>query len=445
MGTGSPDSVSRGLHRIGEMGDFPKTTVPVVRTPVAPDVPGTGRKSRCLWIARELPFPLNSGDRVYSAGLATALAGTGVEVVFAAQCEDLAALRLPEGSPVRWHPVEGRPHHPVKVALVSPLPLAAGIRATPAFRAGLRTLLAEGFDAVVLDQLGSGWALDVLATQPGPRPVVLYLAHNHERTVWSSMAQANRQSLPRRIAIQRNADKVARLEARLLRSVDRVFAITDADARAFEADGAPRPVTVLTPGYSGPAHPPRRITAATPRRIVMVGSYAWVIKEENLRQFLAIADARFHAAGIHFDLVGMMPPAFAAELKPRLKATTLHGYVADLTPLFDRARMAIVPEMIGGGFKLKLLDYLFAGLPIATVAPAAAGLSRRLRRSMMLADDLPRLVDRIVASIDDTDRLDALQRQARALAEGNFRWEERGQRLRATIESLVALRRSQNA
>ena len=63
----------------------------------------------------------------------------------------------------------------------------------------------------------------------------------------------------------------------------------------------------------------------------------------------------------------------------------------------------------------------------------------------MLADDLPRLVDRIVASIDDTDRLDALQRQARALAEGNFRWEERGQRLRATIESLVALRRSQNA
>lgn len=427
------------------MGDFPKTTLPVVRTPpVAPEAPVAGRRRRCLWIARELPFPLNSGDRVYSAGLSRSLAETGVEVVFVGQCEDPSRLRLPEGSPVSWHPVPGKPRHPVKVALVSPLPLTAGIRATPPFRAELRALLAEGFDAVVLDQLGSGWALDTLVSQPGPRPVILYVAHNHERAVWSSMARGNRQSLPRRIAIQRNAEKVARLEAKLLHGVDRVVAITESDARAFEADGAPRPVTVLTPGYSGPAHPPRRISAATPRRVVMVGSYAWVIKEENLRQFLAIADERFHAAGIHFDLVGMMPPAFAAELKPRLKATTIHGFVADLAPLFGQVRMAIVPEMIGGGFKLKLLDYLFAGLPIATVAPAAAGLSRRLKRCMLLADDLPGLVDRIIASIDDTTRLDALQREARDLAEGNFRWEDRGQLLRATIESLVALRRSQN-
>ena len=430
------------------MGDIPKTTVPVAGSPVAPDSTATGRKWRCLWIARDMPFPLNSGDRVYSAGLAKALADTGVEVVFAAQCEDLPGLRLPEASPVRWHPVEGRPHHPVKVALLSPLPLTAGIRATPAYRAGLRSLLAEGFDAIVFDQLGSGWALDLVLEQSraqgSRRPVLIYLAHNHERVVWSNMANGNRQSLPRRIAIQRNATKVSRLEARLLRTVDRVMAITDSDARAFEADGAPRPVTVLTPGYSGAAHPPRRISDATPRRVIMVGSFAWVIKEENLRQFLAIADERFHAHGIHFDLVGMMRPALAAELKPRLRATTLHGYVADLEPLFDQARLAIVPEPIGGGFKLKLLDYLFAGMPIATVAPAVAGLSADLERCLLLADDLPGLVDRIIESIDDTARLDALQRQARALAEGNFRWEDRGQLLRATVESLVALRRSQN-
>jgi len=428
------------------MGESPKTSLQVKRTPVSSGpAPASGRPWRCLWIAREMPFPMNSGDRVYSAGLAEALAATGVEVVFVAQREGSTGSRVPSSGPVRWYPIEGRPHHPVRVALVSSLPLAAGIRATPSFRDGLRALLDERFDAVVIDQLGSGWALELLASLPRPRPVVLYLAHNHERVVWASMATGNRQSLPRRVAIRRNAAKVARLEAHLLRQVDRVIAITEADARGFEADGAPRPVAVVTPGYSGPRHPPRTISAATPRRVVMVGSFAWVIKAENLRQFLAIADARFEAAGIHFDLVGMMPPAFEAELRPRLRATTIHGYVADLAPLFDQARLAIVPEVIGGGFKLKLLDYLFAGLPVATVSVAASGLPEALKPHLLLADDLPGLVDCIIASIDQTERLDAMQRAARALADGQYRWEDRGQLLRANIESLVALRRSQSS
>ena len=406
--------------------------------------PAGGRPWRCLWIAREMPFPLNSGDRVYSAGLAEALAATGVEVVFVAQREGSSGSRLPASGPVRWHPIEGKPRHPVRVALLSRLPLTAGIRATRLFREGVSALLDERFDAIVIDQLGSGWAIDLLESLPRRPSVVIYLAHNHERVVWSSMADANRQSLPRRVAIRRNAAKVERLEARILRLVDRVVAITEEDARGLEADGAPRPVTVVTPGYSGPPHPPRTISAATPRRVVMVGSFAWVIKEENLRQFLAIADSRFEAAGIHFDLVGMMPPSLAAELKPELKATTLHGYVEDLTPLFDNARMAIVPEVIGGGFKLKLLDYLLAGLPIATVSAATSGLPEHFRPHMLLADDQPGLVERIIATIDQTERLDAMQKSARALADGQYRWEDRGALLRATIESLVALRRSRN-
>ena len=63
---------------------------------------------------------------------------------------------------------------------------------------------------------------------------------------------------------------------------------------------------------------------------------------------------------------------------------------------------------------------------------------------MLLADDQPGLVERIIATIDQTERLDAMQKSARALADGQYRWEDRGALLRATIESLVALRRSRN-
>jgi glycosyltransferase involved in cell wall biosynthesis len=377
----------------------------------------------CLWIARDQPFPPDAGDKIYSASLATALAEAGV-----------AVGAPPAASPVHWLPVAGGKRSQGR-ALFSRLPIAAAIHDTPAFRQALAAQLQKSWDAIVFDSYGSGWALKrYLATrQPGVRPVLIHVAHNQEGALWRDMVRNSQGGPLKKLALWQNWLKVAALERFILRQVDLTTAISDEDGAAFARLAPGRPPVVLTPGYSGEAQPARLIDAACPKRVVLIGSFRWVVKQENLRQFLALADAAFHRQGIIFDVIGDVPEALRAELEPGFKATVFHGFVDDVAPYFARARLAVVPEVIGGGFKLKFLDYIFGRLPVATIDTAAAGLPPAIRSQLLSRADLASLVAAIVAHIDRLDELNAMQRGAFAAADQLYRWRDRGSALRDAI------------
>jgi glycosyltransferase involved in cell wall biosynthesis len=219
----------------------------------------------------------------------------------------------------------------------------------------------------------------------------------------------------------------------MVQHVDLVTAITQEDAASFSAQRPGLHTLVLTPGYNGPISAGRTISAAVPRHVMMVGSFQWAAKQENLRQFLKVADPLFLTHNIVFDVVGGMPDSLRAELAPTLKATRLHGFVQDPTPLFNSARMALVPEAIGGGFKLKFLDYLFRRMPVATLADAVAGLPAALRAEMVQADTLAGLAEAVVREIDAVERLDAMQQRAFAAGNSLFQWRDRGVQLRDAL------------
>lgn len=387
---------------------------------------------KCLWIARDQPFPPDAGDKIYSANLACALAEAGVAVSFLGFAA--AGGEPPVDSPVRWLPVAGAKRSQGR-ALFSRLPIAAAIHDTAAFREALAACLEQSWDAIVFDSYGSGWALErYLATRPpGSRPVLVHVAHNQEGLLWRDMVRNSRGGPLKRLALWQNWLKVAALERFVLRHVDLTTAISREDALAFAELAPGRPGVVLTPGYSGGWQPERVIAADCPKRVVLIGSFRWVVKQENLRQFLAFADDAFHRHGIIFDVIGDLPEALRAELEPQLKATVFHGFVDDVAPYFARARLAVVPEVIGGGFKLKFLDYIFGRLPVATIAAAAAGLPAGIRSQLLCRCDLATLVDAIVAHIDRLDELNAMQQGAFAAAGQLYRWQDRGGALREAI------------
>ena len=72
---------------------------------------------RCLWVSREMPYPLVAGDRVYSAGMAKALAEAGVHVTyFAHQGPGREAGEEPS---IRWDGIPGGTRSPLLVAAFS--------------------------------------------------------------------------------------------------------------------------------------------------------------------------------------------------------------------------------------------------------------------------------------------------------------------------------------
>lgn len=391
---------------------------------------------KCLWIARYMPYPLDAGAKVYSAKLAEALAQAGAKVRFLGFGSADAA---PASNGVEYLAVGGEQRSPW-AALASRLPIAAAIDATPEYASLLEQQLRAEWDAIVLDGYGSGWALerclDYVHEQPMRSTVLVHVSHNHEAAAWRAMAREARGSILRRCVLWQNAMKVRALERRLVANVDILSAICAEDLAALDAKLPPEQALTLTPGYAGPSVDQRTIDARTPRRVILVGSFRWVLKQENLRRFVECADAIFHEHGIELDVVGEVPEALRSDLAAAARATNFHGFVVDMTPLLAQARIAVVPELIGGGFKLKFLDYFFNRVPVATLSSAAAGLPQALRATLLEADDLAGLVGRIVAAIDDVEQLNGRQARAFELARATYRWEDRGERLKHAIRAL---------
>jgi hypothetical protein len=100
------------------------------------------------------------------------------------------------------------------------------------------------------------------------------------------------------------------------------------------------------------------------------------------------------------------------------------------------ARLGIVAEPVGGGFKMKTLDFVFCGVPMAVLAGSVNGLPLRHGESLIECPDEGTLAVEAVRALDDPGLLDRLQKAARRSCDGLFDWAERGRRLRAEIEML---------
>lgn len=394
----------------------------------------SAHRPRVLWVARYLPYPPDAGAKVYSAKLAGALTRAGCDVTFMGFGEPQAARDADDS--IEWVAVPGTRRSPF-VAIPNRLPIAAAVDATKHYVRLLERQCALEWDAIVFDGYGTGWALRrcLAYRRAHPGCVIVHVSHNVEADLWRRMARDASASFVKRFVLKLNAGKIARLEHALLAHADVVTAITEADRRRFSRERRDADLITLTPGFSGWIAPPRLITSVTPKRAVIVGSFRWVIKQDNLRRFLTAADAVFAKHGIALDIVGDVPAELKTAVEPRCHATRFHGFVADIAPLLADARIAIVPERIGGGFKLKFLDYVFARLPVATLAHACEGMPPAVTRHMIVREDMDSLVAAIVQYIDAFDALNAMQAGAFDAAHALFRWDDRGRSLLAAVQA----------
>lgn len=395
---------------------------------------------RCLWVTMADPEPRHNGQYVYSGGLIDSLAAAGghVEVLGLSRSEaprtDPAANGARSNKVVWWLP-EDSPHSRWG-SLASTLPnIAYRCRTSGMRRMLAKLLLRDDWDGIVFDGISAGWALPaVLEHYAGrsDRPRLIYVSHNHEGSLRSQIAESQPLFLKRQ-AVRLDALKVSRLERELVDAVDFVTAITHEDLALYRRESMDKPMDVLTPGYCGRRVSERRLSAALPRRAVIVGSYDWIAKRMNLAEFVAVADPLFAEAGAELQAVGSGDEAFLEQLRRQSLATHFTGTVPDIAPYLDQARIAIVPERSGGGFKLKVLEYVFNRVPVFALAGSFASVPLRHNDSAMLFSDHAALAHGVLEAIDDVDRLNRLQERAWAACANRFDWPSRGRQIVSAI------------
>jgi glycosyltransferase involved in cell wall biosynthesis len=389
---------------------------------------------RCLWITPQAPYlPFRGGDAIYSSNLIRALAGAGAKITVV--CNDNKA-ELPEISGVQWVVVPFRDSGRA-TSLATRDPSIVHRYSTPQLKEVVDELLSGGaWEALVIDTLAVAHAIDPTRLAGGLLQLV-YVSHNHEESVRGQIARAYPFLSPIRALLALDAWKAASVERRLVDAADLITTASQPDADLFRNRSPSKQYVVLTPGYHAAVLPERVIGPETPRRVLLLGSYAWLAKRLNLRAFLRAAARPLAEANIGIDVVGAIPSKVATRLRAEYPTSRITGAIDDAGSFLEGSRLGLVVEAIGGGFKLKVLDYVFSRLPVLALAGSVEGTPLVAGHSILYAKDAREMVRTIVEVIDDFDRLNAIQQAAFHACTGHFEWAERGRAL-ATAMGMAA-------
>jgi len=390
-----------------------------------------------LWLTREVPYPQNSGDRIYVSNTIESLARAGIHVT-AIACHNFATL-VPKGSSskVEWVYVSAAKSAELRFLTSILYPLASYRSMTASYKEALRLQLKKQWDIIVLDHVGMVWAVDLIRASK-PRQSLVYFSHNFETAVAKDLARNFEGNLLRKIALGENGRRTANAELKLLAACQTVSTITEEDSKSYRnITRSPRYV-VVTPGYEGHKASPRIIEPRTTRQVLMLGSFDWLPKQLNLVKFVQAAGNSFQRNNISLTIVGSVPDKLKQRLASSSKSINFLGYVEDLSSIYLESRMAVVFEETGGGFKLKLLDYIFNRVPVFGIESAVAGLPDEIMRSIFLAGDMYELVDLIIENIDQYEKLNVSQESAFEVAKKTFDWDLSVKKFIDALEAEIA-------
>jgi polysaccharide biosynthesis protein PslH len=392
-----------------------------------------------LWLGRTIPIPLNAGDRIYSAQLSGAVARQGAHVVFLGlnNPDDQAGSIAHLEPCVHWKIVPGAPNAKL-LAPLSDLPMVGARFATRDYRKAIaHELEASNYDVVVFDQYGMSWAVPYVQQIARNRPALVHVSHDFETRVTDQIARNFNGDFLRGFLLKKNARKTRLAEESLARSSNLLVTLTEEDRAAFKEINPSLASVVLPPGYAGTKQRARGLSEAVPRRAIIVGSFSWIAKQMNLERLLEAASGIFVQHHVELHVVGLIPEPLLSRLQSRFPWVVFRGFVDDLRQEFQNARVALVPEEIGGGFKLKTLDYIFSRVPVAAVDAALNGVPTQLKSEFIVESSIGELLTAIVAGIDDIDRLNVMQNRAFELAEDLFNWDANGRPLLDALESIA--------
>jgi sugar transferase (PEP-CTERM/EpsH1 system associated) len=113
------------------------------------------------------------------------------------------------------------------------------------------------------------------------------------------------------------------------------------------------------------------------------------------------------------------------------------GYVPDVIPYYQQARVVIVPLRGGGGTRLKILEAMALGRPVVSTSLGCEGLQVVDREHLMIADSPTEFAARVIELLTDARLRKEMAVNARRLVETHHDWEIISQKLLALYRDLT--------
>jgi hypothetical protein len=216
------------------------------------------------------------------------------------------------------------------------------------------------YDLVVIDHAEMLWCLELIP----PNTAVLAVAHNIEGRIYEQFLR--HRSISRRL-FRRDLLKYQRFEVERLARVRHVVAISGEDAAALREVRPELDILVVPPTFS--YDPTERVDKLhEPLQVGMLGNFGWWPNQEAYDWFIdqvwqhIEGDQELHVFGPH-----------STTLRGASR-TTLHGFVDELSDVWQGVDLMVNPIVSGSGVNVKVAEAIYNGMPMLCTPMAVAGL-----------------------------------------------------------------------
>lgn len=237
--------------------------------------------------------------------------------------------------------------------------------------------------------------LDLLKRHTGA-PILYYTHDLHY------LRELRRHQLDGNVWALEESHRLKPMELGIFAAVDRVMTPSAEEAIVIAAEVPAAHVTVVPPYlFDDVTFQADGLSFEDRSELIFVGGFdhtpnvdaaLWLVRDIMPLVWRRRPDARVM-------IVGNQPPAEVRALaEARVEVT---GFVPELAPYYDRARISISPLRYGAGVKGKIVGALQAGVPVITTGCGNEGIQLEDGIEALIADTAPGLADAVLRLLDD--------------------------------------------
>lgn len=383
---------------------------------------------RILWVTDEVLDPSGGGGSIRQYNLVRTLAKrVDCDVLIAGPHEDdeLRGLlgRLVETE--KPGTIEAPPHgmarhlHYVRMGLLSreTIELQHGRKLRAAMAGPLAAMVADGgYDLVHFEHAVLAPLVDVVRRAGGPAGPACEITLQNLASVRSDQTAAVQTHWRHRLLWRNDARRCRAFERGLATRFERVIVVSDEDAAQI-----PPPVLVVPNGIDRDAFPPTPLPSEP--RMLFSGSLGYPPNVDGALWFCneILPEVRRRVPDARLSLVGRTPDDEVRALADLDGVDTAFD-VPSIQPYVAGARVSVVPLRIGSGTRLKALEAMASGRPLAGTNIGLEGLGLVDGTSAVIRDDPAGLAEGIARLLTDDDAAERQRAAALALADW-FDWE----------------------
>ena len=214
-------------------------------------------------------------------------------------------------------------------------------------------------------------------------------------------------------------NEIQEIEEKVGKSIDRLISLSDQDKPFLEKYLGLKSdmISVIPSGvdckelkYVGPNF--------DEKNIIFLGNLYFKPNEDAVRVMRNQIYPELRQYGFRFTIGGDCPPSLKKECAaPGFSFT---GTIPDLNFLFKDATFALAPIDEGTGMRIKLLNYLAAGIPIITTGIATAGFSKK--DYFLIEDDYSKYAAKIISLLKDKEALSQISKKGQSAIRKYYDW-----------------------